>query len=253
MKFVNFTIDDLFTRCVDVDDGSLQMDADEFAALRRKIAELEQDRGSWKAQAEHFEANHNNIVMRCALLRQRPDLPVDRIPAYNALTKAQNRNVELEARLIVEIELPPPSPLYGQFDGHATYAAIRRAGFRVAGDAEYVGDVDLRSARVKAVVEDKQRIADLEAKLTLVREQRDNELCTNSELERRLAKPVRLPNINDDNFELCGMFNQVRYRNAVVDAIRASGFLAEGLGVKAGFKERKAVRSRVRFKRERGD
>lgn len=40
MKFENWTIDDLFTRCIDLDDGSMFMSSDELAALRRKIAEL---------------------------------------------------------------------------------------------------------------------------------------------------------------------------------------------------------------------
>lgn len=39
MKFANWTIDQLFARCVDLDNGSLTMDAAEFAALRRLIAE----------------------------------------------------------------------------------------------------------------------------------------------------------------------------------------------------------------------
>ncbi|QIC87548.1 DUF551 domain-containing protein [Serratia liquefaciens] len=40
MRFENFTIDDLFTRCVDIEDGSMFMNSDEVAALRRKIAEI---------------------------------------------------------------------------------------------------------------------------------------------------------------------------------------------------------------------
>lgn len=42
MSFENWTIEDLFTRCMDCDDMTLEMDKDEFAALRRKIAELRQ-------------------------------------------------------------------------------------------------------------------------------------------------------------------------------------------------------------------
>ncbi len=38
------------------------------------------------------------------------------------------------------------------------------------------------------------RIAELEERLNLVREQRDNELRTNSELEKQSATPVRFPN-----------------------------------------------------------
>lgn len=42
MSFENWTIEDLFTRCMDCDEMTLEMDREEFAALRRKIAELRQ-------------------------------------------------------------------------------------------------------------------------------------------------------------------------------------------------------------------
>lgn len=38
-------------------------------------------------QAAKWKANHDAMVMRCALLRQRPDLPVDRIPAADAFRR----------------------------------------------------------------------------------------------------------------------------------------------------------------------
>ena len=51
MSFENWTIEDLFTRCMDCDDMTLEMDREEFAALRRKITELRQaggdEIGSW--------------------------------------------------------------------------------------------------------------------------------------------------------------------------------------------------------------
>ena len=37
MSFENWTIEELFARCTDYDDGSLSMDKEEFAALRRMI------------------------------------------------------------------------------------------------------------------------------------------------------------------------------------------------------------------------
>ncbi|MBH3296725.1 hypothetical protein I5R71_15815 [Serratia marcescens] len=77
---------------------------------------------------------------------------------------AEQRVAELEARLVVEIE-PPPVIYPGRYDCHAMHSAIRRAGFRVAGDSEHVGDVDMRDERALTAVSDKQRIAELEAKL----------------------------------------------------------------------------------------
>ncbi|WP_142590554.1 hypothetical protein [Serratia marcescens] len=74
----------------------------------------------------------------------------------------RQRNAELELRLAVEIE-PPPVIYPGRYDCHAMHSAIRRAGFRVSGDSEHVGDVDMRDERALAAVSDKQRIAELEA------------------------------------------------------------------------------------------
>lgn len=42
MRFENWTIEDLIARCTDFDEMTLEMDREEFAALRRKITELKQ-------------------------------------------------------------------------------------------------------------------------------------------------------------------------------------------------------------------
>lgn len=42
MRFENWTIEDLIARCADFDEMTLEMDREEFAALRRKITELKQ-------------------------------------------------------------------------------------------------------------------------------------------------------------------------------------------------------------------
>lgn len=84
--------------------------------------------------------------------------------SVQALKAAAQRNAELELRLAVEIE-PPPVIYPGRYDCHAMHSAIRRAGFRVSGDSEHVGDVDMRDERALAAVSDKQRIAELEARL----------------------------------------------------------------------------------------
>ncbi|MGI9708673.1 ead/Ea22-like family protein [Serratia marcescens] len=78
------------------------------------------------------------------------------------LEAKDKRIVELELRLAVEID-PPPVIYPGRYDCHAMHSAIRRAGFRVLGDSEHVGDVDMRDERALAAVSDKQRIAELEA------------------------------------------------------------------------------------------
>jgi hypothetical protein len=41
------------------------------------------------AERDHWKANHDNQVQRTALLMQRPDLPVDRLPAYREMERLQ--------------------------------------------------------------------------------------------------------------------------------------------------------------------
>lgn len=53
----------------------------------------------YKAEAKHWKANHDNMVARCALLSQREDLPVDRIPAYQTLIELQARVSALDASM----------------------------------------------------------------------------------------------------------------------------------------------------------
>lgn len=49
----------------------------------QEVYDLRKEVAKWKN-------NHDNAVKRCALLRERPDLPVDRIPAYQEMIKLQN-------------------------------------------------------------------------------------------------------------------------------------------------------------------
>ena len=67
----------------------------------RRYHDLEASR----KEAAHWMANHDQQVARCSLLRQRPDLPVDRIPAYAELVRLQEENAELKVRL--ELALLP--------------------------------------------------------------------------------------------------------------------------------------------------
>lgn len=55
---------------------------EENVVLKQKIESLEKELHHWKS-------NHKAMVHRCAMLRDRPDLPVDRIPAYRELIRLQ--------------------------------------------------------------------------------------------------------------------------------------------------------------------
>jgi hypothetical protein len=54
----------------------------EQPSLKKQLAEA-------LALAAHWKANHAHMAARCALLSQRPDLPVDRLPAYRELVRLQ--------------------------------------------------------------------------------------------------------------------------------------------------------------------
>lgn len=55
--------------------------------------------GRLRKEIAALKSAHGNMVTRCALLRQRTDLPVDRIPAYNSLVKAQEEVTALREKL----------------------------------------------------------------------------------------------------------------------------------------------------------
>jgi hypothetical protein len=44
----------------------------------------------------HWKANHSNISLRCQLLRDRWDLPVERIRAFEQMEVLQNENLALK-------------------------------------------------------------------------------------------------------------------------------------------------------------
>lgn len=62
---------------------------------KRKIVQALRDvANKYKTEIKQLKANHKNMVERNALLRQRPDLPVDRIPAHKQLIELQSAVAE---------------------------------------------------------------------------------------------------------------------------------------------------------------
>ena len=78
--------------------------------LQMECATHESSRDDWKEIAaasikkendvhgslKHWKSNHADVVQRLAIATQRPDLPVDRIPAIKELERLQDRVAELE-------------------------------------------------------------------------------------------------------------------------------------------------------------
>ncbi|MFS7244432.1 hypothetical protein AB6880_01810 [Rahnella inusitata] len=147
------TLEDLLIRCTDYDDMSLSMNTSELRMLKQHITLLEAERQqretadrsaaaerllrkasdkAFNEQLERAEAAekerddlksaHGNMVTRCALLRQRTDLPVDRVPAYNALVKAQEEIAAMKAQLVNPVVLPAG---YSTRNGHPFHEGER--------------------------------------------------------------------------------------------------------------------------------
>ena len=53
-----------------------------FAA---EVARLKEENAELDAEVKHWKANHADLKNRLAFVNQRPDLPVDRIPAYEKM------------------------------------------------------------------------------------------------------------------------------------------------------------------------
>lgn len=75
VNYINGAPEPLKSALIEEFNSAIGVVLDECAKARR-------ERDEWKA-------NHHQAVQRAALLRQRPDLPVDRIPAYEELTRLQ--------------------------------------------------------------------------------------------------------------------------------------------------------------------
>lgn len=69
-------------------------DAAKWRAHQAGMGEPERRRG---ATMTDWKAAHDNLAARNALLRQRHDLPVDRIPAHAELVRLQDENARLRA------------------------------------------------------------------------------------------------------------------------------------------------------------
>lgn len=95
------------------------------------VANLKEELIVANSQIKHWKSNHDNMVDRCNMLAQRPDLPVDRIPAFNALAKAQAKIDELEAKISATEGIR--SKFYPELKKAAEAATPGRLGDRIDG------------------------------------------------------------------------------------------------------------------------
>ncbi|PUA17315.1 DUF551 domain-containing protein [Glaciimonas sp. PCH181] len=89
--------------------------------------------------AEHWKANHNNLVRRLALLLERPDLPVDRISAYQELVQLQERLKRHE----LQSKSKHPAPCARYCEAKAFEIEIRNLSAELAKAQIVVGDLSV--------------------------------------------------------------------------------------------------------------
>jgi hypothetical protein len=79
-----------------------------------------------KEERDHWKANHDEMVARNALLRQRPDLPADRIPAHNELVRLQSDNARLREALekIISMNRQQAADQYGDAEKAEKWACV---------------------------------------------------------------------------------------------------------------------------------
>lgn len=64
-----------------------------------EIKELEQREQNALKEAEHWKANHECEVSRARVLKERPDMPLERVKAYDRMVELEKENEALKQRI----------------------------------------------------------------------------------------------------------------------------------------------------------
>lgn len=68
------------------------------AKVQHLVAEIER-LAPFEKHAETWKVNHDNQVARARILTERPDMPVERVKAYNRMYELENENKRLQAEI----------------------------------------------------------------------------------------------------------------------------------------------------------
>jgi hypothetical protein len=108
----------LGARELEIEEGSTPMaDARRLIVqLSARASELQRESERLRRELAHVQASHADLVARCALLRERPDLPADRVPAYRELLRLQGELAVAREALVEALYAPPaPAPILPYF------------------------------------------------------------------------------------------------------------------------------------------
>lgn len=94
----------------------------QIASLLNTLADERTESMRLRARVTELEGQHKGLVLNNAILRERPDLPLNRIPAARAMTKLYEDNERLRAALeqIASLDVPRPVGHTFRADGVAS-------------------------------------------------------------------------------------------------------------------------------------
>jgi hypothetical protein len=70
-------------------------------AMAQQILRLRAERDALKAEVAHWKANHASEVQRARILKERPDIPIERVQAYEQWGKDQAERDALKAEVAI--------------------------------------------------------------------------------------------------------------------------------------------------------
>ena len=77
----------------------VSFDPDTTERLLKEIVCLHQDNDKLAAERDHWKANHECEVSRARVLKERPDMPLERVNAYNRMVELEKENEALKQRI----------------------------------------------------------------------------------------------------------------------------------------------------------
>ncbi|QJI10778.1 hypothetical protein GuL6_175 [Buttiauxella phage vB_ButM_GuL6] len=77
----------------------VSFDPDTTERLLKEIVRLHQENDKLAGERDHWKANHECEVSRARVLKERPDMPLERIKAYDRMVELEKENEALKQRI----------------------------------------------------------------------------------------------------------------------------------------------------------
>ena len=74
-----------------IDEDDLRRAKAEVVDLKRRLGESEHAKEVWRRECMHWKCNHDNQVRNARVLKERLDMPVERVKAYNEIVNLREQ------------------------------------------------------------------------------------------------------------------------------------------------------------------